>query len=143
MQMRSILWPEADLGEHRREADQFFAGHFPRGPWAVFMAEDPTGKVVGFVEVSVRPYAEGCSSAQVAYLEGWFVQEPARRSGMGRSLVDAAAAWGRARGCQEFASDAEVDNEVSRAAHCALGFADVGVVRCFRMRLAHDAAADS
>jgi hypothetical protein len=41
----------------------------------------------------------------------------------------------RSAGCTEFASDAEADNEVSAAAHRALGFEDVGLIRCFRKDL--------
>lgn len=42
---------------------------------------------------------------------------------------------GRAQGCIEFGSDTEPDNEISRVAHHALGFQDVGLVRCFRKAL--------
>jgi aminoglycoside 6'-N-acetyltransferase I len=71
----------------------------------------------------------------VAYLEGWFVVPEARRRGVGRALIAAAEQWGRSEGCREFASDAEPDNEISAAAHSALGFSDVGLVRCFRKDL--------
>ena len=70
-----------------------------------------------------------------AYLEGWFVVPKARRSGVGRALIVAAEEWGRSQGCSEFASDAQPDNEVSAAAHRALGFIEVGLVRCFRKDL--------
>ena len=71
----------------------------------------------------------------MAYLEGWFVVPKARRSGVGRALIVAAEEWGRSQGCSEFASDAQPDNEVSAAAHRALGFIEVGLVRCFRKDL--------
>jgi aminoglycoside 6'-N-acetyltransferase I len=71
----------------------------------------------------------------VAYLEGWFVVPAARGRGVGRALIAAAEEWGRAQGCCEFASDAHPDNEVSAAAHRALGFVEAGLVRCFRKDL--------
>jgi len=43
--------------------------------------------------------------------------------------------FARSQGCVEFASDAEEDNEPSAAAHRALGFAEVGRIRCFRKGL--------
>jgi aminoglycoside 6'-N-acetyltransferase I len=135
MRMRHDLWPESPEAEHREEIDRFFAGDFPRGPWAVLLAEDAGGRVLGFAEVSIRPYAEGCRSERVGYLEGWFVVPEARERGVGRALVAAAEDWGRAQGCREFASDADPDNDVSAAAHRALGFADAGLVRCFRKDL--------
>jgi aminoglycoside 6'-N-acetyltransferase I len=133
--MRVALWPEEVEGEHRNEIDRFFAGDFPRWPWSVFLAEDVAGRAVGFAEVSVRPYAQGCRGNRVAYLEGWFVVPEARNRGVGRALVNATEEWGRSQGCLEFASDAESHNDVSKAAHGALGFIDVGLVRCFRKEL--------
>ena len=101
----------------------------------MLLAEDGAGCPVGFAELSIRAYAEGCRSDRVAYLEGWFVVPKARRHGVGRALIAAAEAWGRSQGCREFASDAQPDNEVGAAAHRALGFREVGLVRCFRKDL--------
>ena len=89
----------------------------------------------GLAELSIRAYAEGCSSDRVAYVEGWFVVPQARGHGVGRALIAAAEEWGRSQGCRELASDAEPDNAVSAAAHRALGFSEVGLVRCFRKDL--------
>lgn len=62
---------------------------------------------------------------------------PSRRSrhtrqGAGRALVAAAEVWAREQGCREFASDTELENTESAAAHRALGFDDAGAIRCFR-----------
>jgi aminoglycoside 6'-N-acetyltransferase I len=54
---------------------------------------------------------------------------------VGRELVAAAEAWAREQGCREFASDTQLENTVSAAAHLALGFEDAGIVRCFRKTL--------
>ena len=86
-------------------------------------------------ELSIRPYAEGCRTDRVAFLEGWFVRPDARGRGVGRALVAASEEWARSQGCSEFASDAEVDNDASTAAHLALGFRDEGLVRCFSKKL--------
>jgi aminoglycoside 6'-N-acetyltransferase I len=132
--LRHALWREASESEHRAEIESFFAGH-AREPLAVLLAEDGAGGVVGLAELSIRPSAEGCTSDRVAYLEGWFVVPEARRRGVGRALVRAAEEWGRDQGCTEFASDTQPDNLVSAAAHRALGFIEVGSVRCFRKDL--------
>jgi aminoglycoside 6'-N-acetyltransferase I len=130
--LRHALWPDGSEAEHRQEVERFLADPCPKG--AILVAAGKTG-LVGFAEVSIRAYAEGCRTDRVGYLEGWFVETAARRHGVGRQLVTAAEAWARSQGCAEFASDAEADNDSSAAAHRALGFAEVGLIRCFRKDL--------
>jgi aminoglycoside 6'-N-acetyltransferase I len=81
--------------------------------------------LAGFAEVGERPYADGCHTSPVAYLEGWYVDADVRRHGVGAALVRFAEAWARERGRRELASDALLDNDVSHRAHEALGFAEV------------------
>jgi aminoglycoside 6'-N-acetyltransferase I len=131
--MRRDLWPD-DAGEHEREIDRFFAGRL-REPAAVLIADDAKGETLGFAEVSVRPYAEGCETDRVAFLEGWYVIPTARGVGVGRALIEAAEAWALGRGCTEFGSDALLDNDAGRAAHRALGFEEVEQRRCFLKHL--------
>ena len=132
--LRHALWPGRSEAEHRAEIERFFSGELAE-PLAVLLAEEEPGQPLGFAELSIRAYAEGCHSDRVAYLEGWFVVPTARGRGAGRALIRAAEDWGRSQGCSEFASDAQPDNEVSAAAHRALGFLDAGLVRCFRKDL--------
>ena len=134
LQLRQALWPGTTAAEHQAAIKTFLAGTAPE-PLAVLIAETDQRQVVGFAELSIRPYAEGCETQQIAYLEGWYVLPEYRHQGVGRDLVNAAADWGRSQGCTEFASDAEVDNTDSLRAHLALGFEDVGLIRCFRKDL--------
>jgi aminoglycoside 6'-N-acetyltransferase I len=131
---RCALWPDGSEAEHGEELEAFFRGE-GREPLAVFVAEDGDGRPVGFCEVSIHPYAEGCRTDRVGYLEGWYVAPAARGGGVGRALVEAAEDWAREQGCTEFASDAAADNDLSRAAHEALGFTEAGLIRCFRKDL--------
>jgi aminoglycoside 6'-N-acetyltransferase I len=131
--MRQALWP-SEPGEHAEEIASFFAGD-RRDPAEVLLAIDGSGRAIGFAEVSIRQYAEGCDSDRVAYLEGWFVEEAQRRKRVGAALVAAVEAWGRAQGCTELASDTEIDNTGSAAAHRALGFSEVERIVCFRKDL--------
>ena len=133
--MRTALWPEGPASEHRAEIEAFLADPAPSRPAAVLVAEDAAGTVIGFVELAIRPYAEGCVTDRIAYLEGWYVVEARRGAGVGRALVLASEAWGRGQECTEFASDADPENRPSLAAHRALGFADAGLIRCFHKRL--------
>lgn len=132
--LRFALWPEGSLEEHTRELASYFAGDL-REPQAVLVLEGAGGELAGFAEVWTRPYAEGCATDRVGYLEGWYVAPPMRLQGWGRALVESAEDWARAQGCTEFASDTEVDNAASTAAHRALGFTEAGLIRCFRKDL--------
>ena len=134
LRLRCALWPDGSEAEHRGEIDRFFAGD-AREPLAVLLGERGAGCPVGLAELSIRPYAQGCDSDRVAYLEGWFVEATARGSGVGRALIAAAEQWGRAQGCHELGSDTQPDNDVGAAAHRALGFVEVGLARCFRKDL--------
>ena len=135
LRMRDALWPDFASTWHSDEIQQFFAGKLS-SPLAVLMAEDDTGKALGFAELSIRNYAEDCMTDRVAYLEGWYVVPGARRKGVGRALITAAEQWAKGQGCTEFASDAVIDNEISAAAHRALGFTETVQIRCFRKQLA-------
>ncbi|HXI96786.1 MAG TPA: aminoglycoside 6'-N-acetyltransferase [Candidatus Acidoferrum sp.] len=137
LKMRQALWPEG-ASDHPFEIASYFAGRL-RMPLEVLLAFDDAGLPVGFVELSIRPYAEGCDTDAVAYLEGWFVVPEARCRGVGRALIQAAEQWARGEGCSEFASDALLDNEISAAAHRALGFTEVVQIRCFKKPLLNEA----
>lgn len=132
--MRHAVWPQGSEAEHREEIDRFLAGG-AREPLAALLGEDGAGCPVGLAELWIRAHVEGCQGDRVAYLEEWFVVPKARRSAVGRALIAAAEEWGRSQGCREFASDTQPDNEVSAAAHRALGFIDISLVRCFRKDL--------
>ena len=132
--MRQALWPEEDTLSLASEITQFFAGKLPL-LHEVLLAVDERGRTLGFAELSIRTYAEGCITERIAYLEGWYVVPEHRRLGVGGKLVAAAEQWGRAQGCTEFGSDALLDNAVSAAAHRALGFEETAQIRCFRKLL--------
>jgi aminoglycoside 6'-N-acetyltransferase I len=118
LRMRLTLWPDGSEADWQHEMDEIAAD--PQQP--VFVAERPNGKLGGFLEVSLRKYADGCDTSPVGYLEGWYVDADLRRTGVGAALVQAAEAWARSQGCTEMGSDTEIDNLVSFQAHLALGY---------------------
>jgi aminoglycoside 6'-N-acetyltransferase I len=133
--IRVTLWPEASADELRAEVAAFFAGDArPNLPECVFVAERD-GVLVGLLELSLRPYADGCDSSPVPFIEGWYVAPEARRKGVGGALVRAAEEWAVAHGYNEMASDALLDNRVSEHAHAALGFEEVERAIRFRKSL--------
>jgi aminoglycoside 6'-N-acetyltransferase I len=132
LRMRLQLWPHCSAEEHVAEMEEIRS---TPDDYPVFVAERSGGGLGGFLEVQARPWVEGCDTQPVGYLEGWFVDEDLRARGVGRSLVEAAEEWARGRGLQEMASDCYVDNDVSLAAHTALGYAELERVIRFRKSL--------
>ncbi|HET7010424.1 MAG TPA: aminoglycoside 6'-N-acetyltransferase [Anaerolineales bacterium] len=132
LRLRRRLWPDHTLADLRREQAELVA-HPDR--YAVFVAAHTGGELIGFVEASVREWAEGCATQPVGYLEGWYVEPGHRRAGIGRLLVEAAEAWVLSRGCTEMGSDAEEWNELGHAAHRALGFSEATRLVCFSKKL--------
>ena len=130
--MRYALWPE-EAETHEPEIRAYFAA--PTEPLMVFVAEAEDGHIIGFLETNIRNYAEGCTSHNVGYIEGWYVEENYRQRGVGRALVIAGENWARAQGCSEMASDCLIDNHVSYKAHLALKYEEVERIICFRKSL--------
>ncbi|HMS41203.1 MAG TPA: GNAT family N-acetyltransferase [Pyrinomonadaceae bacterium] len=117
--LRKFLWDESTDAEHKAEMLDIYEHTDSQ---LVLVAQLEDGRLVGFLEASIRPFVEDCHSDHVGYLEGWFVEENYRRFGIGRQLVKAAEKWARSKGCGEMASDAEVGNESSLRAHLNLGY---------------------
>jgi aminoglycoside 6'-N-acetyltransferase I len=107
--MRLTLWG-GTAEEHTHDLDAYFAT--PQDG-ITFVVERGGGGLCGFIEVSLRDYAEGCQTSPVAYIEGWYVDENCRRRTLGTPLVQAAEAWARHHGLKEMASDTQIENAVS------------------------------
>lgn len=131
--MRAALWPNEDADFLGHETLMHFSGT-PLAE-AVFICEDLDGAACGFLELSLRPYAEGCATTPVPYIEGWFVSPAARHKGAGRALVAAAEHWAILRNFKEIASDTQIDNAQSQGAHAALGYEEVERLVTFRKSL--------
>jgi len=121
--MRAKLWPGADA-ELARECMAFVGGIPLPHIAAVFIAQD-AGIAVGFLELALRSFSDGCQSMPVPHVEGWYVEPRARNKGAGRALMLAAEAWSLQRGYSELASDTEIDNAASLRAHQRCGFTEV------------------
>jgi aminoglycoside 6'-N-acetyltransferase I len=118
--LRNLLWDENADEDHQAEMLDIL-GH-PESQ-LVLVADSGNGKLIGFLEASIRPFVEDCDTDHVGYLEGWFVEPEFRLKGVGTELVKNAERWAKQKGCTEMASDAEVGNDQSLSAHSQLGYA--------------------
>ena len=122
LRMRRRLWPEIGRDVEADDAAEWLA----RSDTVVLVAVRPDGQgLAGFAELGTRAYVDGCDTSPVAYLEGWYVDPDARRTGVGTALVRAGEAWAERCGLRELASDAFLENDGSQRAHEAIGFTEV------------------
>lgn len=78
---------------------------------------------------------EGTDSSPVGYLEGIFVKQEYRKQGYAKELLKMCEAWAKEKGCTEFASDCELDNDTSLRFHMSMGFTEANRIICFTKQL--------
>ena len=129
--MRKGIWPEAPDEYLGYDLDDILSSEND----AVFIAF-VDAEPAGMIEARLREYGEGCETSPVGYIEGWFVYDRFRRSGLAGTLTSAAENWAREKGCTEMASDTWLDNETSIRAHLKLGYVEVEKLIHFVKQLA-------
>lgn len=93
-------------------------------------------EIVGFAQCQLRhDYVEGTDSSPVGYLEGIFVKEEYRKQGYAKELLKKCEEWVMEKGCTEFASDCELDNDISLKFHMSMGFIEANRIICFTKQL--------
>jgi aminoglycoside 6'-N-acetyltransferase I len=130
-QMRDALWPGETADAHAKVIGEMLGGDHAWG----FIAEFADGTPVGFAELAVRDYANGCDGRPVPFLEAIWVKPPWRWQGIGARLIQHIEAFVAARGFQEIGSDTLIDNAVSQAVHRSWGFLETERVVYFRKLL--------
>lgn len=127
--MRKKLWPEASFDElkdliHLKQTESFVC----------YFAEIDN-HLAGFIEIALRPYANGCFTSPVAFIEGIWVDEAFQKQGIGRMLVAKAEEWAREHNIKELGSDTRIESEHSIYAHKTWGFMETERVVYFRKDL--------
>ena len=126
--------------------DQIFPGMTLKGRFAEidrviatpdaagFVAEE-AGVAIGFAEYACRPYANGCHSKPVPFLEAIWVADGARRQGVAKALIETIETRARSQGFRELGSDVSLDNLLGLDVHRSLGFEETERVVYFRKDL--------
>src|SRR5690242_10210162 len=105
LEMRCALWPDETRHTHVRAIDALID---QTEAWG-FVAEGLDGTAVGFAEVAIRKYANGCDSRPVPFLEGIWIKGPFRRRGVGGQIMAYVGSFLAAQGFQELGSDTEIE----------------------------------
>ena len=130
LMMRSDLWP---LENHLAAIQNFLGGSLDDIN-KVFVAQYQT-EIAGFIELSIRNFAEGSQNSQVPYVEGWYVKPRFQQKGLAKQLMQKAEEWAISNGFTELASDTQTHNTKSITIHKHLGFSEAERVVCFIKQL--------
>lgn len=126
-----LMWDNCSVNDLINE----FSGIISGGRGQFFLKYD-NDVPVGFAQCQLRcDYVEGTETTPVGYLEGIFVKQGYRSKGYAKELLKECEAWAKENGCQEFASDCEIDNINSFKFHKAMNFTEVNRVICFTKKL--------
>lgn len=117
------------------ELENSFAELIVKDDVACFLRYEDN-RAVAFAKCGLRyDYVEGTDTSPVGYLEGVFVTKEYRQQGIAKELLLECEKWAKEKGCSEFASDCELDNEESLKFHIAVGFCEANRIICFNKRL--------
>ena len=129
--LAQCLWPHHSVEDLQEEMGTYISS--PTASLFLYFEEDVA---VGFAQCQLRQdYVEGTSTSPVGYLEGLFIKEEARRKGYAKALLASCEKWAAEKGCSEFASDCELENEESLKFHVKLGFIEANRIICFNKNL--------
>ena len=125
------LWESSSVNELTDESTEIISNDSAE----IFLKYE-NGEPIGFAQCSLRhDYVEGTESSPVGYLEGIYVKEKFRNRGYAKELLRACEEWAKNKGCSEFASDCELDNENSFLFHKAMNFTEANRIICFNKKL--------
>lgn len=129
--MRAALWPDETIQAHAGMIDALLDSE---DGWA-FIVETADAAPVGFAEVTIRKFANGCETQPVPFLEGIWVAAEFRRLGIGARLMQHIELFLAAKRYREIGSDTLIDNIASQVAHVAWGFSETERVVYYRKDL--------
>lgn len=126
-----LLWPDNVENELTSEFSELILDQK-----AIMFLAKAENVAIGFAQCQLRmDYVEGTESSPVGYLEGIFVKEEYRRIGVAKQLLSACEKWAKSKGCKEFASDVELENNVSLNFHLRNGFQEANRIICLTKKL--------
>ena len=125
------VWSEHSIDDLKRILRNYISGNES----AIFTYVI-NGKCVGVALVCLRhDYVEGCTTSPVGYLEGIYVNTKYQNSGIAKKLCEECEEWARDKGCSEFGSDCDINNDVSYKFHLAIGFDETNRIIHFKKQL--------
>jgi ribosomal protein S18 acetylase RimI-like enzyme len=109
------------VGEYRPQLSAIIRGHA-----GVVLVGELHGEIVGRITVT--------TTARDADISGFVVREPCRRQGIGTTMIDAAEAEARRRGCTQVRLTVAKQNPAALALYAGRGYERVGEGRSTGLR---------
>lgn len=126
-----LMWTNASVDDLAAEFSELLSEDNAQ----IFLKYE-NGIPVGFAQCQLRrDYVEGTETTPVGYLEGIFILENYRNRGYAKELLNRCEMWAKDKGCKEFASDCEIDNDNSFKFHMAMNFTEANRIICFTKKL--------
>ncbi len=121
------LWPECTFETEFEYCKQILE----KDDQTAFLVNEK-GEYIAFAYLSLRnDFVEGATSYPIAYLEGIYVKESYRKTGLASKLIQRAEQWAEENGSSQLASDVEINNEKSIRFHNKSGFQEENKIVCF------------
>tara|TARA_R110001599_G_scaffold69410_2_gene195255 strand:- start:41332 stop:41778 length:447 start_codon:yes stop_codon:yes gene_type:complete len=121
------LWPECTFETEFEYCKQILE----KENQTAFLVNEK-GEYIAFAYLSLRnDFVEGATSYPIAYLEGIYVKESYRKTGIASQLIQRAEQWAKENGSSQFASDVEINNKQSIRFHKKSGFLEENRIVCF------------
>lgn len=129
--LAAMMWSNHSVEELNNEFSDLFMKEE-----AQFFLKYENDIPVGFAQCQLRhDYVEGTETSPVGYLEGIFVKEGFRHKGYAGALLAECENWAKSKGCKEFASYCELDNDDSLQFHRAMSFTEANRIICFTKKI--------
>lgn len=126
-----LLWEDNEIDDLENEIKEYIA--LNKG--IIFICFEDSVPV-GFAQCNLRhDYVEGTESSPVGYLEGIFIKKEYRNKGFAKKLLSQCEHWAKVQGCNEFASDCELNNTDSLNFHLQVGFEEANRIICFKKKI--------
>lgn len=133
--LRHKSWPQDSISAHHKDITALFdkdrslyAGR------AGFIAYDDS-YAVGFIELSLRPYVNGCLDSPVGFIEGLYCAPDYDKEALSLSFISKATTWAKDNGARELATDTYLENTIAQKDHQRWGFQATEKIVYFRKKL--------
>ena len=114
-------------------AHDFIQARVANGESTIFIAVDDAGQVAGFTQLF--PSFSSVRAARAWILNDLYVLPEARRQGVARALLDAAAQYGRDTGAARLELETDHDNRSAQALYRHMGWEPYDGTMRFRLAL--------